>query len=77
MYLQLMSSRLSHMKGEDINLMCRTTPAMINGIQYDKPVNCVDKVRPFYLELAELSILPQRFSGVYGKWEVKDPKCSR
>ena len=71
-----MSSRLSNIKGEDMDLMCRTTPAMINGVQYDKPVYCINRVRLHYLGLVESLMLPQGSMGAYGKWEVKDPKCS-
>ncbi|KAF8631543.1 hypothetical protein AX15_002299 [Amanita polypyramis BW_CC] len=48
---RLMTSRFSNIDGEDIHLMCRTTPAVIDGIKYDKPASCVDRVIEVHADL--------------------------
>ena len=79
---QRLTSRFSNIKGEDIKLMCITTPANIYGIAYDRPSHCNDKVCPsFLLKLLNRSHdicgTAQGIFGMYGEWEVEDAKCVR
>ncbi|TDL29225.1 hypothetical protein BD410DRAFT_779557 [Rickenella mellea] len=46
--------------GDDRNRMCETTPAIIHGVHYPSPIHCHDYgIR----------------SGMYGIWDIDDPKC--
>ena len=45
-FSQRYEARLMNLhRGDDWDAMCETTPATINGVHYDHPMICEDKVR--------------------------------